>query len=466
MTSCSISRSNSQFPRRRLAVSDAGGRRNCARGPPPPPVGDRPDESRTPLRPANLRYREVPTACLRNAGSFGGDGDARQLVAWTSMSTGSPCSESAFDTADELADMAEDGSCPNCLLTSSHLIESATVLSTWWLRPMGRNFCVHAAPGSRCGLLVAHHRFWSSHQPWRRPNDHIPERREKVAAKDRRRGYVTTGGDTTSDCFPGITYHQINTISFETASGETFDAVHSVSVPGQSTCDHIEPTKNVGRLMSLRGSICAPRTTARPTEPDPEPLPPNCKSQEDQDVHHPGEEPKEDDLHPLKGVDMILMIMRTGGGSDNPRAGARLVKSTAPAGESVFVGSASFPGRRRSSHQVPDGPQLFNEEGTEAQHRVWRAVFQGHLKVYKGSGPAPSQGAVNADGDCYRHVEGQLTVSPPPGRSRFRCRAQRCARSRSRQIRPQAPACPRPVRWPRPRCRKRADLRSCSCRPC
>ena len=253
------------------------------------------------------------------------------------------------------------------------------------------------------------------------PTIKIPNVKEKVAKlKIDVAGYVTTEQlkDTTSDCFPGITYHQINTISFETGKPAKLD-VHSVSVPGQSTpVITSNSTKNVGRAdMSSRVFNLCTTYYCPPTEPDPEPLPPNCSKSQGKIKMSitPGEEPKEeDDLHPLKGVDMILMIMRTGGGSDNPScAGASAGQVNGPSGgESVLV-SASFPGQAQIVPSGFDGPQLFNVK-KKAQKRS--IVFSGPcskvtLKVYKGSGPAPSQGAVNADGDCYRHGKVVLTVS-------------------------------------------------------
>ena len=253
------------------------------------------------------------------------------------------------------------------------------------------------------------------------PSIKIPKLKEKVAElKIDVAGYVTTEKlkDTTSDCFPGITYHQVNSISFETGKPAALD-VHSVSLPGKALpVITSNSTKNVGRAdMSSR--VFGLRTTnyCPPTEPDPEPLPPNCgKSQGKIKMSiTPGEAPKEeDDLHPLKGVDMMLMIMRTGGGSDSPSCeGASAGQVRGPSGgESVLV-SASFPGQAQIVPSGFDGPQLFNVK-KKAQTRS--AVFSGPcskvtLKVYKGNGPAPSQGAVNADGDCYMHGKVVLKIS-------------------------------------------------------
>lgn len=89
-------------------------------------------ESRTSPGPANLRHREALTACLRNAGfSVVMATHANWLL--DSYIYGFALQEASlpFDTADELADMAEDVFLPQLSADEfPYLIESATVLFT------------------------------------------------------------------------------------------------------------------------------------------------------------------------------------------------------------------------------------------------------------------------------------------------------------------------------------------------
>ena len=86
-------------------------------------------ESRTSPGPTNLRHREAVTACLRRAGfSVVMATHANWLL--DSYVYGFALQEASlpFDTADELADMAEDVFLPSFLLTSSPTNQSASVL--------------------------------------------------------------------------------------------------------------------------------------------------------------------------------------------------------------------------------------------------------------------------------------------------------------------------------------------------
>lgn len=249
----------------------------------------------------------------------------------------------------------------------------------------------------------------------------IPRVKEKVAKLSIDvAGFVTTEQfkDTTSDCYPGRTYHQVNSISFETGKAARLD-VHSVSVPGQATpVITSDSTKTVGRA-DMSSKVFGWRTTnfCPPDTPDPEPLPPNCSKSQGKIKMGitPGDVPDEnDDLHPLKGVDMLLMIMRIGGGTDNPSCpGSSAGQVLGPSGDKTVLVTNSMPGQAQIVPSGFDGPKLFNLKA-KAKRAI---VFSGPcskvtLRTYKGNGPAPSQGGVNADGDCYMHGKIVLTVVP------------------------------------------------------
>lgn len=233
-------------------------------------------------------------------------------------------------------------------------------------------------------------------------------------------GYVTTEQltDTTSDCYPGRSYHQVNSISFESGSPAKLE-VHSVSAPGLA--DPVitsKSSKSLGRA-DMTSRVFGWRTTnyCAPTEPDPEPIAPTCSASRGKIRLSltPGRIPEETDgLHPLNGIDMLLMIMRTGGGSDSPSCpGESASRVSGPSGDRTVLSAHSMPGQSQIVPSGFDGPQLFGlKRKTKRAIVISGPCSNVTTKVYKGTGPSPSQGSVNADGDCWMHGKVVLTLAP------------------------------------------------------
>ncbi len=134
-------------------------------------------------------------------------------------------------------------------------------------------------------------------------------------------GYVETRKlkDTTSDCFPGVTYTQTNRFEFETGRYVPI-TISNISLPGHDSVMTSRFSK-AGGTATVEGLLSGYRTTnyCLPTAPQKEPERPKCKKLRGKIAVAltPGGSTINDELVTLGGTRLMLSIERRGGGSED-----------------------------------------------------------------------------------------------------------------------------------------------------
>ena len=138
--------------------------------------------------------------------------------------------------------------------------------------------------------------------------------------------------DSTSDCFPGVTYTQTNRFEFETGRYVPI-TISNISLPGHDSVMTSRFSK-AGGTATVEGLLSGYRTTnyCLPTAPQKEPDRPKCKKLRGKIAVAltPGGSTINDELVTLGGTRLMLSIERRGGGSEDPTcagAGASSVQS-------------------------------------------------------------------------------------------------------------------------------------------
>ncbi len=233
-------------------------------------------------------------------------------------------------------------------------------------------------------------------------------------------GYVETKRlkDTTSDCYPGVTFVQTNRFEFET-SHYVPTTITNISLPGTDKSVITSPFSRAVGTATVEGLLTGYRTTnfCPPSEKAPEPTPPACKK-----LHAaikvaltPGGTPSEKDgLVGLGGKRLMLSIQRTGTGAEDPTCagtGAQNVRGVDGDISVVFTGSQ--PG---GTMIVPSGLtaiKVFNLHKKDRLRKV--IVIEGPcasvgVVADKPPGNTPDAGKLLADGDCRLIGKIVLTV--------------------------------------------------------
>ena len=252
----------------------------------------------------------------------------------------------------------------------------------------------------------------------------VPKVHQKLAKLDVDvAGFVETRAlvDTTSKCYPGRSFIQTNTFTFETGDYvRTY--IKSISGDGIPTVITSPFSRTVGSA-TLEGAISDYRLTnyCAPHAEDPEPLPPICPKKRHGKIAValtavPLDDTAEGDLTPLgKGAPLMLSIRRTGGGKDRTDCYGKGAQSvTGPDTGTAVVGTSPMPAA--VSEVLPTRLatiKLFNLR----RHKRLRSVIvlDGPCDAVRASViPAPGDGsprpgALNADGDCW--LTGKVVLS-------------------------------------------------------
>ena len=228
-------------------------------------------------------------------------------------------------------------------------------------------------------------------------------------------GYVETEAltDTTSDCYPGVTYKQANSFRF-TTQGYRNVSVKRIRIPGRDTQVFSSRFSKSAGSARIAASYSDYRTTnfCPPDRQAPESLSPLCTNTNGKlriNLAWPNVEDTEGDLTPIKNVVGMLSIMRTGGRSDDPTCygpGAGRITGGSYASTSVVTTSPNpgvsliVPGGDRSAREVfrlKKGKVLRNGVVVDGPcTNVTMKFFTDGLRI-----PEPRTGALNADGDCW-----------------------------------------------------------------
>ncbi len=234
-------------------------------------------------------------------------------------------------------------------------------------------------------------------------------------------GYVETRqlADTTSNCFPGVTYTQTNRYTFET-SKYVGTRLTNIALPGTDGVITSGFSRAAGSA-NITGGITGFRTTnyCAPTAPQlPEPVPPTCvktRGKTSVALTPAGKlGANEDDLVPLGGKPMMLSVIRRGGAQHDLSCiggGAASISGTDT--DIAVVSTSLAPG---VSLVLPTGLASFKLFNLKRRDRLRRSIVVAgpcssvRASTRSGSAGAPAPGELNADGDCWLTAKIVLSV--------------------------------------------------------
>ena len=221
--------------------------------------------------------------------------------------------------------------------------------------------------------------------------------------------------DTTSDCFPGVTYVQTNRFEFETGR-YVRTKISNISFPGRDSVI-TSPFSRASGSATIEGLISGYRTTNYCTLPKaPEPEEPRCDRSGRLKIAvalTPGGIPGDGDLVGLGGSRLMLSIFRHGLYVDDPSCPGGVAERVRGVDADTAVVSTSLaPG---VSEVLPSGVgaiKVFNLGRRERLRRV--IVIDGPCRSVRARalmppGDSPAPGALNADGDCW--LRGKVVLS-------------------------------------------------------
>lgn len=235
-------------------------------------------------------------------------------------------------------------------------------------------------------------------------------------------GYVETRKlhDTTSDCFAGESWTQINRYTFD--SGR-FVNVNLKRVTGEGFDPIVTSSFSTAGTANVAGRITGYRTTNNCTgEKGPVRPEPQCSSTTGKTAVSLQEAPLvpvgEDDPTPLRSNPLMIAILRKGGGRDPLEClGAGAQSLTGEAVSTAVVTTSAAPA---VSVILPAGISVLKLFGIRRGQKISRAAIvtgpcsRAAVRVVTGAGPSPSPGPLNADGDCQIAGKLRYTIRPRP----------------------------------------------------
>ena len=209
--------------------------------------------------------------------------------------------------------------------------------------------------------------------------------------------------DTTSDCFPGVTYTQTNRFEFETGRYVPI-TISNISLPGHDSVMTSRFSK-AGGTATVEGVLSGYRTTnyCLPTAPQKEPERPvqeaarqdrrraDTRRFDDQRrARHPG------------GTRLMLSIERRGRGSEDLTCAGAGAQSVQSVDKNAVVTTSFAPGVRGPAvgARRDQGLQPASQQAAAQGDRHRRPVRLGDRGCVAPPARSPDRGSLNADGDC------------------------------------------------------------------
>jgi hypothetical protein len=220
-------------------------------------------------------------------------------------------------------------------------------------------------------------------------------------------GYVETRKlkDTTSDCFPGVTYTQTNRFEFETGRYVPI-TISNISLPGHDSVMTSRFSK-AGGTATVEGLLSGYRTTnyCLPTAPQKEPEKPKCKKLRGKIAVAltPSGSTINDELVTLGGTRLMLSIERRQGGSEDLTCAGAGAQSVQSVDKNAVVTTSFAPG---VSEVLPSGLGAIKVFSLRRNKRLRKVIIidgpcaSVNAAALTPPAHSPSAGSLNADGDC------------------------------------------------------------------